>query len=121
VDLGADPVNAKRNESHVDVRIEALDGLHEAYVALLDQVSHRQPVPAVAAGDVHYESQMRKNELACGLEVVVAPEALGQLALFLAAENGNTADPVQISIQAPQRTGQRQVTITGDDCGTCGH
>jgi hypothetical protein len=64
---------------------------------------------------------MGKNELARGAQIILAPKALSQFALLLAAQNGNTADPVQVSVEAPQRTGESQVTITGDDCGTCGH
>jgi len=35
--------------------------------------------------------------------------------------NGNTADPVQVSVEASERTGKSQVTMTRDDCSTCGH
>jgi hypothetical protein len=64
---------------------------------------------------------MRKYELTRGAQVILAPKAFSQLTLLVAAQNWNTADPVQISVEASERTGKSQVTLTGDDCSTCGH
>jgi hypothetical protein len=42
--------------------VEALDGLHETDVALLDEVDERQPAAVVAAGNRHHETQVRGDE-----------------------------------------------------------
>src|SRR3712207_7951487 len=42
--------------------IELLDGLHQAYVALLDQVLERQPHPTVLLGYAHDEPQVLLDE-----------------------------------------------------------
>jgi hypothetical protein len=70
---------------------------------------------------MHDEAQMRKHELTGGAQVILAPKAFSKLALFVAAQNWNTADPVQVSVEASERTGKSQVTMTRDDCSTCGH
>ena len=69
VDLGADPVHGERHQPHADRRVEALDRLHQADVAFLDQVAHRQAVADVAARDVHHEAQVRQHELPRRVEV----------------------------------------------------
>ena len=37
--LRLDPVDGEGHEAHAEVRVEALDGLHEAHVSFLDEVS----------------------------------------------------------------------------------
>jgi hypothetical protein len=54
---------------------------------------------------MNYEAKMRQHELARGGQIGFSAKTLGQLPLLLAAQNGNTADPVQISVKASQRTG----------------
>src|SRR5690606_3929003 len=63
VDLGADPMDRERNEPYDDVRVEPPDGLHEADVALLNEVGELEPVARIAACDVDDEAQMRQDEL----------------------------------------------------------
>jgi hypothetical protein len=55
-------------------RLESVDGLHQADVALLDQIEQRQPSAEIAFGDRHNEAQVRFDELMLRLE---------QRALFL--------------------------------------
>jgi hypothetical protein len=43
VHLGLDPVHRERHQTHALFRIEALDRLHQADVAFLDQVGHARP------------------------------------------------------------------------------
>ena len=87
MDLGADPVHGEADEADAHVGVEALDRLHEADVAFLDQVADRQAVAHVAARDVHDESQVRQHEVARSVEVLFLVESAGQLHLFLAAEH----------------------------------
>src|SRR5882724_4334589 len=69
VNLGANPVDRERHQPYVEGGIEALDRLHEADVALLDEVTDRQSVAAVAARNVHHEPQVRQHQLPRGGEV----------------------------------------------------
>jgi hypothetical protein len=43
--------------------IEPLDGLHQADVALLNEVDEREATAIVAASDGHHESEVRLDEL----------------------------------------------------------
>ncbi len=47
VDFGLDPVQRVAHQAHALFRVEALDGLHQADVAFLDQVALRQAVTQV--------------------------------------------------------------------------
>jgi hypothetical protein len=58
VHLGLDPVDRERDEAHAALRVEALDRLHQADVAFLDQVGVREPVAEVAARDRHHHAQV---------------------------------------------------------------
>jgi hypothetical protein len=49
MDLGLDPVQRIAHQAHALVRVEALDGLHQADVAFLDQVAVGQAVAQVFA------------------------------------------------------------------------
>src|SRR3546814_14468147 len=64
VHLGADPVHRETDQAHADRRVEALDRLHPADVAFLDQVPQRQAVAVVAAGHVHHEPPVQLHKLA---------------------------------------------------------
>src|ERR687893_721462 len=50
----ADPPRRVRGEPPPALRVELLYGLHQADVALLDQVLERQPLPAVLLGYAHH-------------------------------------------------------------------
>ncbi len=71
MNLGANPVNGERHESHVVVRIEAFDGLHEPDVAFLNQIVQRQAVTRVAFCDMHDESQVGHDQITRCVEVFV--------------------------------------------------
>ena len=71
-DVGADPVRGVGGELHALIGIEALHRLHQADVALLDQVEHVGPGAAVLHRDLHDEAQVREHELARGVDVARA-------------------------------------------------
>ena len=75
-----------------DVRIEAFHGLHQADVALLNQVAQRQAIADIPARYVHHETQMRQHQRAGGLDIVVLFITLGQRALLLGAQHAGTID-----------------------------
>ena len=53
--------------------VEALDGLHQPDVALLDEVDQRETAAVVAARDGDYETQIRRNEALFSTVVEQAP------------------------------------------------
>src|ERR671912_850300 len=61
-----DPPGGIRGESPSTVGIELLDGPHQAYVALLDQVLERQPHPTVLLGYAHDEPEVLLDEFLPG-------------------------------------------------------
>ena len=63
----ADPPRGVRRELEALAPVELLDGVHQAEVALLDQVEQRQARRLVLLGDRHHETQVRLHELALGL------------------------------------------------------
>ena len=80
VHLGADPVHRERHEAHALVRVEALDGLHQADVAFLDQIADAAGRSRVAARDVHDEAQVRQHQLLGRIEIVLVDKPARQVA-----------------------------------------
>ena len=109
MDLGADPVHGERHQPHADLGVEALDGLHQADVAFLDEIAHRQAIATVAARDVDDEAQVRQHELARGVEVVVAAQPAREGLFVLAAQHRDAADGVDIGVEAADRAGKNGV------------
>src|ERR671915_591596 len=60
------PPGGIRGESPSTVGIELLDGLHQADVALLDQILERQPHPTVLLGYAHDEPEVLLDEPLAG-------------------------------------------------------
>ena len=61
VHLGFDPMHGERHQAHADRWVKAFDRLHEADIALLDEVVLGQAVTAVAARHLHYKAQVSKH------------------------------------------------------------
>src|SRR5699024_6308102 len=96
VDLGADPVHGEGNQAHADIRIEALDGLHQADIAFLHQVGQWQAVTGVAARNVHDETQVGQNQFLCRGDVLLVTQATGQRLLFVHIQHRYAGDCLQI-------------------------
>jgi hypothetical protein len=109
VHLGTDPVHGETHQAHADVGVEALDGLHQADVAFLDQVAERQAVAVVAAGDVHDETQVREHQFARGIEVVVVAEAAGQRLFLLDRQHRDLMHGTDVRLERTQGAGDGQV------------
>ncbi len=122
MDLGLDPVHRVADEAHALGRVEALDGLHQADIAFLDQVAVRQAVAQIIAGDGHDETQVRHHERAGGLQVVVVAQLGRQARLFLLCEQGQTVDGRDVGVEVAQR-GNQTPRITDGQCvgGGSGH
>ena len=52
---------SRQYQAYALVRVKSLDGLHQAHVALLDQVAMRQTVAQVLAGNGDNQTQVRKH------------------------------------------------------------
>ena len=61
--LSLDPVQRIAHQPHALIRIKTLDGLHQANVALLNQVAVWQTVAQIFARRRHHQTQMRKHQL----------------------------------------------------------
>ena len=103
VDLGLDPVQRVAHQAHALVRVEALDGLHQADVAFLDQVGMRQAVAEVAARDRDHQPQMRDHELARRFQIVLIAEAQREPLLLFQREHREAVDGLDISLEAARR------------------
>ena len=53
----------------------------------------------VAAGDMHYEAQVRENELARGFQVAVVAQLAGELQLGLARQHGHFGDGIDVRVE----------------------
>ena len=71
------------DQPHALVGVEALDRLHQADVAFLDQVAVRQAVAEVLARDRDHQAQVRQHQPAGGGEVAVVAQAARELGLLL--------------------------------------
>ena len=73
VNLGANPVHRERYQPHAVGRVEALDRLHQADVAFLNQIGQRQAVTDVTTGDVRHEAQVRHDQPLSRFQIVAQP------------------------------------------------
>ena len=64
-----DPPGGVRGEPPPAVGVELLDGLHQAYVALLDEVLEGQPHPTVLLGYAHHKPEVLLDEPLAGPRV----------------------------------------------------
>ncbi len=78
MNLGADPMHREGHQPHAHRGVEALHRLHQADIALLDEIAHGQPVAQVAARDVHDEPQVRQHQLPRGVQIALDAKAGGQ-------------------------------------------
>nr|GEW48587.1 hypothetical protein [Tanacetum cinerariifolium] len=63
VNFGLDPVHCKGHQTNTHFRVEAFNGLHEADVTFLDQVSLSQSITGITACDMHDKSQVGEHHL----------------------------------------------------------
>ena len=86
-----DPPRRVGGEPEAPVGVELLDGLHQAYVALLDQVLEGQPVAAVLLGHADHEPEVLLDEPLPGPHVAgLGPH--GEVYLLLVREEVALAD-----------------------------
>ncbi len=111
MNLRANPVDSERHEPHPDVRVEPLDRLHEADVALLDQVADLQTIAGIAAGDVHHEPKVRKNQAPRGVQVVGLPKPGRELEFLGRTQHRNGAGCMDVLIEAADRGTEHEARV----------
>src|SRR5690606_13559560 len=77
-----------------------------ADIALGDQLVQRQPIAAVAHGDLRHEPKVAGHETMDGFDVLVLLPALRQHVLLVGAQHRELADLLEVPRQVPFR-GQR--------------
>ena len=107
VDFGLDPVHRVAHQTHALIGVKALDRLHEADVAFLDQVAVGQAVTQVLAGDGHHQAQVGHHQLTGSLDVVVIAQAARGALLLFEGEQRHAVDRRNVGVQVAQR-GQRE-------------
>ena len=117
MDLGTDPVDREGHEPNADRRVEALDRLHEAHVAFLDQVAQGQPVAGVAAGDVDDETQVGDDELAGRVQVFVPAQPPGQFGFPLVAQHGHRESRPDVGVQIAYRACEHEFVVASEGLG----
>ena len=120
MDLGADPVHGEGHEPYAEIRVEALDRLHQADIAFLHQIADGQPIAEIAAGDVRDEAQVREHQRACGLDIGVIVETARERLLVFARQHGYARYAFEIGVETAEGTGKCGVRITSDQ-GVGGH
>src|ERR1700722_14526468 len=97
LDRGANPPHGVSRELESLVRLEALDRLHEADVALGDHLADRQAVAAIAHGDLGDQPKMRGDELVRRLAIPMFAPALGQHEFLLRLQHWEPRDLLQVA------------------------
>jgi len=98
MDLGLDPVHGVGHQTNALFGVKSLDRLHEADVALLDQIGLRQAIAQVLPGNGHHQTQVGEDQLPGGIQVVLIPQAFGAVLLLLQREQGKAVDRGDVSI-----------------------
>src|ERR1022692_2020160 len=71
LDRRLDPPHGVGGEPEALLRLEALDRLHQADIALGDRLRDRQAVAAIVPGDLGHEPQMAGDELVRRVAIAV--------------------------------------------------
>ena len=91
-DRRANPPHRIGGETKTTFVIELVHRLHQADVALRDEVAEHQSVPAILAGDLDHQPLMAADELFGGLRVAPVAPAPGQFRLGLLVEKRKLPD-----------------------------
>ena len=100
LDGGADPPHGVGREPEAALRVEALHGLHQADIALRDDLVHGQAVAAIAHGDLGDQPQMAGHQPMRRLDVLVLTKALGEHVFLARLEHREAPDLVQVAREA---------------------
>ena len=93
-----DPPAGVGAELHPTAGLEAVHGLHQAEVALGDEVENRQAAVVVVGGDFHHEAEIRFDHQLAG-RLVAAANATGEFDLLGAIEEGGLTDALEVGLK----------------------
>jgi len=105
-----DPPASVGAELHPAAGLEAVDGLHQAEVALGDQVEDGQAAVVVIGGDFHHEAEIGFNHQLPGAAIAPA-DAPGELHFLGAVEEGSLADALEVGLK-----GGGEIFLPNDRC-----
>jgi len=91
-----DPPHGIGGEAEALFGLESLDRLHQADIALGDHLGDRQPVAAVAHGDLGDQAQVAGDELVSCVAVAVLAPTLRQHVFILRFQHGKPQDLLEI-------------------------
>ena len=97
LDRGLDPPHGVGGQPEAALRLEFLDCLHQADIALRDHLADRQAVAAIAHGDLGDEPEMAGDQLVGGVGVLMLLVPLGEHVLFLRLEHRESADFLKVA------------------------
>ena len=100
LDGRADPPHGVGGQPEAPVRLEPLDRLHQAHIALGDQIPDGEAVAPVAHGDLGHQAKMAGDEAMRGFGVVMFAPALRQHEFLLGREEGELPNLAEIAIYA---------------------
>jgi hypothetical protein len=109
LDRGANPPHGIGREAEPALRIEALDRLHHADIALGDELGNRQAVAAIAHGDLGHQSQMAGDQLMRGIGVAMLAPAFGEHVFLLRLQHRELADLGEVARQVAVGRQDREI------------
>src|SRR6185437_14115499 len=97
LDRGSNPPHRVSGQFEALIRLEALDRLHEADIALGNHFPDRQTIATIAHGDLGHEPQMRSHQLVRRLTVPMLAPALGKHVFLLRLQHREPLDLLQVA------------------------
>jgi len=101
LDRRADPPHRVGRQAEAAIRVEALDRLHHADIALRDQLGEGQAVAAIAHRDLGDEAQMAGDQPMRRLGVFRLLPALGKHVFFVRLQHRELTDLLEITRKIP--------------------
>ena len=89
VNFCLDPVQRKADQAHATRGVKAFHCLHQADIALLNEIGMGQAIAKVLACHGYHQAQVAKHQAAGGFKVIVALQAFAELNFFLGGQHGN--------------------------------
>ena len=95
----ADPPHRISGQTEALFRVKPLHSLHEAHIRLGNHFRLRQPIAAIAHGNLGRQTKVACDHLVRGLSVLFLNPPLGQHVLFFRLQERKLSDLLQIPVQ----------------------
>ena len=115
-----DPPHGIGGETEALVGLEPLHRLHQADIALRDDLGNGQSVAAIAHGYLGHEPEMAGDEVMCGVAIVMLAPALGEHVFLLGFQHRKFTDLGEVSRKAGFSVENRQASCTGHSAPSSG-